>query len=389
MHKKSVIKIVIFLIVAINFLGYSIVFPILPLLMRQRGSDVFISGLIIGIYPLAQIIANPVLGHLSDIVGRRKMLLLSLVGTCISFLLIGSSTSLLVLLFARLLDGVSGGVIAIASSYIADITDEKDRTSSLGLISAATSIGFIVGPIWGATFAAINLATPFFLAAGVSFLCIILSIIFLKDSPAVAPQRKILSLASFIPLHLPKISWLLITTNLLIYAALGGFFATLSPFGTDVIKTSLFIISLIFAYTGVISAFVKTYVLQKVLKHFSEKRLLLGSPFFGIIGMLLIAFPIPLLLFIIGITIFSIADSLLGPILLGIASKQASQTTQGSIMGVMQSSQLLGRALGTAGISFLYAKISPFSTGVSGAVLYMLVFCFTLLLVKQPSLKKN
>ena len=144
MEKKILLKWPLFSIVAITFIGYSIVFPILPLLTIKRGGSVLLAGIIVSVYPIAQIIATPLIGNLSDKYGRKQMMLISLLGSFISFFMIAVSHSFILLLLARFIDGASGGLVAIAQSYIADITPEQERTKGMGFIGAAVNLGFIL-----------------------------------------------------------------------------------------------------------------------------------------------------------------------------------------------------------------------------------------------------
>src|SRR3989338_1338415 len=175
-------KFLIFLIVFVNFLGYGIVFPILPLLTESYGGDPLISGILIGVFSLMQVGAMPVLGRLSDRYGRRPLLIFSLWGTVLSFLMMGMTHSIFWLLIARIIDGASGGNISIAQAYIADITDKKDRVGGMGVLAAGISLGFIVGPLWGGFFSKISLAAPFIAASVITFVSIILCHFFLPES---------------------------------------------------------------------------------------------------------------------------------------------------------------------------------------------------------------
>src|SRR3989344_8516704 len=125
-------KFLIFLIVFINFLGYGIVFPILPLLTIEYGGNPLISGVLIGIFSLMQVLAMPVLGRLSDRYGRKPLLLYSLWGTVVSFAIMGVTHSIFWLLIARIIDGISGGNLSIAQAYMADVTERKDRATGMG-----------------------------------------------------------------------------------------------------------------------------------------------------------------------------------------------------------------------------------------------------------------
>lgn len=175
-------KFLIFLIVFVNFLGYGIVFPILPLMTERYGGDPLVSGILIAVFSLMQVITMPVMGKLSDKYGRRPLLLFSLWGTVLSFAIMGLTHSIFWLMVARMIDGASGGNISIAQAYMADITEKKQRAGGMGVIAAGISLGFILGPLWGGFFSGFGLSVPFIAATGITLVSVILSQFFLPES---------------------------------------------------------------------------------------------------------------------------------------------------------------------------------------------------------------
>ena len=139
----------LFLIVFIDLLGFSLILPLLPFYAETFGATPFQIGLLVAAYAAAQLVGAPLLGRLSDRFGRRPVLLISLIGTFIGFLILGFANSLWMLFASRLLDGFTGGNISVAQAYITDITDENDRAKGLGFWGAAVGVGFIIGPALG------------------------------------------------------------------------------------------------------------------------------------------------------------------------------------------------------------------------------------------------
>ena len=134
----------IFLIVFIDLLGFGLILPLLPYYAETFGASDTVVGLLVASYAAAQLIGAPNLGRLSDRFGRRPILLLSLFGTLLGFLLLGFANALWILFAARILDGLTGGNISVAQAYISDVTDAKNRAKGLGLIGAAFGLGFIL-----------------------------------------------------------------------------------------------------------------------------------------------------------------------------------------------------------------------------------------------------
>src|SRR5512136_1723786 len=190
----------IFFIVFIDLLGFSIILPLLPYYAETYGATPFIVGMLVASYAAAQLIGAPLLGRLSDRIGRRPVLLLSVAGTFIGFLLLGladplgnylaglinpaaANTIILgILFFSRILDGLTGGNITVAQAYITDVTDEQNRAKGLGLIGAAFGLGFIIGPVVGGSLSQYGYSVPAFVAAAISFLNLVMIFFFLPES---------------------------------------------------------------------------------------------------------------------------------------------------------------------------------------------------------------
>jgi len=137
---------IIFLTIFVNLVGFGIIIPLLPFYAETFGASPLIIGLLFAIFSICQLVAAPALGDLSDRYGRRPVLVFSLVGTVISFVMMALAHSLTMLFLARIVDGLSGGNISTARAYVADVTEPKDRARAYGLIGAAFGLGFIFGP---------------------------------------------------------------------------------------------------------------------------------------------------------------------------------------------------------------------------------------------------
>src|SRR5678815_1375106 len=160
--------IVIFTTVFIDLVGFGIVIPVLPFYAEGtafNGTPRTV-GLLFASYSVMQLIFSPILGGLSDKYGRRPVLLLSIIGTGIGFLILGLAKTIAMLFLGRILDGITGGNISTAQAYIADVTTEENRAKGMGLIGAAFGLGFIFGPAIGGILSRWGIHVPFFFAAG-------------------------------------------------------------------------------------------------------------------------------------------------------------------------------------------------------------------------------
>ncbi len=137
---------VIFLTILVNLVGFGIIIPLLPFYAETFGASPIVVGLLFAVFSLCQLVAAPILGDLSDRYGRRPILIVSLIGTVVSFVMLALAHSLTMLFIARIVDGLSGGNISTARAYVADVTEPQDRARAFGLIGAAFGLGFILGP---------------------------------------------------------------------------------------------------------------------------------------------------------------------------------------------------------------------------------------------------
>ncbi|MFP5451796.1 MAG: MFS transporter, partial [Thermoleophilia bacterium] len=153
---------IVFTTVLIDLIGFGIVLPILPLWAEDFGASPVEIGVITASYAVMQLIFAPILGRVSDRHGRRPVILLSLVGTVVAFLMIGFAQGLLIIFIARVLQGIAGASYAAAQAYVADVTTPKERAHGMGMIGAAFGLGFLLGPAIGALFAVIDPRAPFF-----------------------------------------------------------------------------------------------------------------------------------------------------------------------------------------------------------------------------------
>jgi MFS transporter, DHA1 family, tetracycline resistance protein len=165
-----------FILVAVflDTLSFGFVIPILPALVAtmtpDKQSQAYWYGLLLGSFGLAQFFSAPLLGAFSDRFGRRPVLLVSIFGIGLNFLITGIAPLLWLLLVSRLIGGASGGAFAVAGAYVADVTSREERSRSLGILGAMFGVGFIFGPVLGGLLSSFGLRLPYFAAAGFCFL---------------------------------------------------------------------------------------------------------------------------------------------------------------------------------------------------------------------------
>src|SRR5215470_13778356 len=159
---------IIFLTIFVNLVGFGIIIPLLPFYAETFGASPLVVGLLFAVFSLCQLAAAPALGDLSDRYGRRPILIFSLLGTVVSFVMLAVAHSVTMLFAARIVDGLSGGNISTARAYVADVTGPQDRARAYGMIGAAFGLGFILGPAMSGVLARVSYTAPIWAAAAVT-----------------------------------------------------------------------------------------------------------------------------------------------------------------------------------------------------------------------------
>src|SRR5436190_4671824 len=271
----------IFLIVLVDVLGLTIILPLLPFYAESLGATPRIVGLLVAAYAICQLIAGPPLGHLSDRVGRRPVLLVSQMGTCAGFLILAYAHTLWVVFLARIIDGLTAGNLTVAQAYIADVTDADNRTKAFGIIGISFGLGFLVGPGISALLAQYSNQYPIFAAAGLSFTSILCTY-FLLPAVVAHPHPELergLSrwgalTESFRDTQLGPLLWQFFAFTFAFSTFFSGFalFAERRvthnglPFGTKEV-------GYLFAFSGLIGVIIQGGGMGRLVKKFGENRL--------------------------------------------------------------------------------------------------------------------
>ncbi len=188
MNRKRLFN--IWFIVFIDLLGFGLILPLLPFLANDLGISEGTIGLIVASYPAAQMVGAPFLGRLSDRYGRRPILLISIFGTAIGYLILGIANTVVLLFLSRIIDGLTGGNISVAQAYITDITDEKNRAKGMGMIGAAFGLGFIIGPALGGILSKDGFLLPALVSTGFATLSFLGVLFFLPESLTEEVRRR-------------------------------------------------------------------------------------------------------------------------------------------------------------------------------------------------------
>jgi MFS transporter, DHA1 family, tetracycline resistance protein len=384
----------ILLIVFVQMVGAAMIMPILPLYAQSEfNMSPRIITLLGTAFFAAQFIAGPFLGRLSDKYGRVPILIISQIGTAVSFFMLGAAGSVAILFFARILDGITGGNIIVAQAYITDITPREKRTESLGYVFAVFGLGFIIGPALGATLAAIfGPRMPYFMAAAAAVVVVLMTW-FTLDETVSAEQRMANRSARAQKMSVGTIARNSSLLLILLVAFVGQFGmgllqATFSLYGEAVLfkgyteQMATVGVGVMLTIVGIGQVVTQTTLLPRALKNFDEAWLVVIGLVIRTTGLLGFTFFATPLVGAVASLFFAMGIGLMMPPLQSLSTTAVSDELRGGVLGVYQSTISLSTIASTAiaGTIFLINPTFPF---LIGALLSLIVVVPALFLVKQ------
>ena len=346
----------IFLIVLVDILGLTIILPLLPFYAEKFGASPFVVGLLITSYAGCQLVSGPIIGRVSDRVGRRPMLLVSQAGTLGGFILMAFANSLPLLFVARVIDGVTAGNLSLAQAYVADVTEPKNRAKSFGIIGIAFGIGFLIGPAVSGYLSQFGLHYPVFAAAGLSALSIVATYTLLPAGPpprtadgspdeAAPPAGRRLGLFEWRAyaeyFRRPELAALLVQFFLFIFA-----FSTFTsgfalfcerrftwhglPFGAREV-------GYVFAYVGFLGIILQGKLLSPMVRRFGEPRLIIAGFSAAALAYVVLGFAYGITALGVAATLSAFGNGVLRPTITSQITQVVGRHEQGVVLGLTQS----------------------------------------------------
>jgi MFS family permease len=380
----------IFLIVLVDILGLTIILPLLPFYAESLGASATVVGLLISSYALCQLIAGPVLGRMSDHMGRKPLLIVSQFGTLIGFLILAFAHSLWLVFLSRIIDGLTAGNLSLAQAYIADVTTSENRAKSFGIIGIAFGIGFMIGPGISGYLSQFGLAYPIFAAAFLSASSIVCTSTLLPKAEPHADEGEsgpggrrlgVLDWKGYVEYFArPKLG-----------ALLWQFFFFAFSFALFISGFALYAqrrytyqghafgareVGYIFLYVGFLGVILQGGLIGRLVKWFGERTLVWSGFGISAVGYGLLAWTHTIGQLLFASTVNS-GSGVLRPAVTSLITQQAGRREQGVVLGLTQSitsisqivapviagllidrKQLAGWALTTAGVAFLGMLLS-------------------------------
>ncbi|CEG21577.1 Tetracycline resistance protein, class C [Planococcus massiliensis] len=379
-QRKKIFILMINMFIAIASFG--IVIPILPSYLASINQGGMAAGLMIAIFAAAQFLFSPIAGKWADQYGRRKMIIYGLLGLTISMFVFYASDFIAVLYLSRLIGGVGAAMLVPAIfAYIADITTFDQRAKGTSLVSAAMSLGIVVGPGIGGFLADYSLKLPFLVSALVSLVAVLFSVVLLKDSDAVEGNPVVESTVPDeesmftkigrsvkMPYFIPLVITLVMSFGLLAYESVVGLYLD------NQFNSSAKDIAFMITATGVVSVIVQLFIVDRIVRRFGEVAILVF--FLGVtaIGFLLSLFAGSYAMFFgVSLVIF-MATSILRPVLNTLISKMAEGEV-GFAMGINNAYMSIGNVIGPllAGVLYDVNIIFPFILGLAMLLVTMFI----------------
>jgi len=338
--------VIIFLTVLVNLVGFGIIIPLLPFYAQTFGASPLTIGLLFASFSVAQLFASPVLGHWSDSWGRRPVLILSLLGTVVSFVMLAIAHGLVMLFAARIVDGLSGGNITTARAYIGDIATDENRAKYFGLLGASFGLGFIIGPGLSGAFAHISYTAPIWAAAAITLIAMLLAWAWLPETvhrvhaDVGSPWKALRELGQRPGMRV------LFTMDFLYWASFAVYQSTFALFGARRFGFDATHTGYILAAFGVLGVIVQGAMVGPIVKRIGETRALIAGLLIAAVSWAgsAMAHSVPLFLALL-------APSALGlgfctPSLVSLVSAAAGKHEQGRELGAAGALESLGRAIG-------------------------------------------
>jgi DHA1 family tetracycline resistance protein-like MFS transporter len=385
--------VILFFIVFIGMVGFGIILPIFPFYAERVGASPTVITWTMAAFTLGQAFATPIWGRISDAYGRRLVLILTMLGSALSYIMLAYADALWLVITSRVFGGLMAGNIATAFAYVTDITTDENRPAGLGKVGAAMGLGFIFGPATGGLLAGAevetaNFVAPALAAAGVSLLTMFATMLFLPESLPESDRRPLFGArggtekASLSAVNRSGLLKLIIAA-LVFYVGMAQMESIFPIWGKDMFAMGPRDIGAVFFVLGIVTVIMQGGLIGPLSRRFGEKRVALAAGLFFSTGLTCMALATEYWHLWAALVPFGMGVGLFNPTISSMVSKTASANERGAIMGRYQSASAMGRVIGPLICGPLYTFVGTGAPFMLGAVIMLPV----LWLVSQFVLK--
>ena len=355
----------LFSIVAIDLIGFGVVIPILPYLADSYGASATVLGVLLTCYSGMQFLFAPVWGRLSDRVGRRPVMLLTIAGTSLALLALGLAPSLFWLFVARLFGGLFSANVSVATAYVGDLTEGPERTRWMGLIGAAFAIGFILGPAIGGLLAPYGYQVPMLAAAGLAAVNFVYGLFSLREPPTLATGDRPPAI------QLPPAGTVrkLCLACFVFTLGVSQLETVFAFFMIDRFRYEARQVAYILVMMALIMAAVQGGAIRRLATRFGERKLILGGSALLAVSLAAVPYMPTVSLLFVPLAVASVGRALVYPSMLGLVSVAAAAAERGLVMGAFQSSASLARVVGPLVAGALYDGHPTWPFLIAGALM--------------------
>ena len=344
---------VLFSVIVVDLIGFGIVVPILPFWSDHFGANGALLGLLLASHAAMQFLFSPAWGRLSDRIGRRPVMLITIAGTAISLLFLGLADSLPQIFLARVLSGLFGSNISVATAYLTDVTDEADRTRWMGMIGASFAVGFTLGPPIGGLLARWGHGVPMLVASAMAAVNFIWAVAALRE-PARRTDRPTSNMTSRLDvLREPVLARICFVYFLFSVAVtqLETTFALLMlhRFGFDALGVGLVMLGM-----AVVMGGIQGGAMKRLAARFHERRLILVGLCLMSLSFLVIPMPRTVGFLMLTLILAAVGRGISQPPMMSLVSQRADDASRGIVMGVFQSCASAARVVGPLIAGALY-----------------------------------
>ena len=372
----------------VDVLGLTIILPLLPFYAERLGASPTVVGLLVSTYAACQLVAGPVLGQMSDRVGRRPLLLVSQMGTFIGFLILawaGFNGLLWLVFVSRVIDGLTAGNLSLAQAYISDVTRPEERAKSFGVIGVAFGVGFLIGPAISGFLSIFGYEYPVFAAAALSFTSILSTYFLLPSAPVIPESEKREGPAPPAGRRLRVLDWGHYATYFkrpALASLLWQFFSFTFTFAIFMSGFALFAerrytwnghpfgvkeVGYVFAYVGFLGIILQGGLIGRLVRKFGEEKLVFSGFVTATVGFALMGFTYRLPGLLVASSIASFGTGVLRPALTSLITQRAARDEQGVVLGLTQSLMSVAQIIGPVIAGFLIDHRLLTTWAVAGA----------------------